>query len=615
MSVTILSSDLLRLKSYVENGDTVGYYSYLEFLGDPYGRLARGVVEDNTFSGITARNYAEYVHMNITQTSISDERWNKISQELMEEDFTYRSQIFENNPTDSIELDYKSIKEYHNRVFENNNLMWESWTAEIILATSDDPAAAWDNMLNEGYIPFDNYLIFLEELAKTIAEEYATHGYGFQGQDIGWMLDNMPATYQSAVLLSPAMMTNIITDWGVNNTTEYLDGLTKFIKETSNKFEHYISEVIDVGVLYATKFFTDIVKYWITDNAIMQHGMNGAWQLGEIVQETDFTRFIDNIFYVNERCYEIVGRLDETAYIYLEKNEKGEYHYVGSTFDPSGQNDIADGVTELGTLKFFEFDAIVKIANNYYMVAYDPLVIDLDGDGLETIAHNDSLAQFDLFTEKGLMAKHGWVSPDDALLAIDLNGDGKINDISELFGSRNTPGFAELARLDSNNDGEIDSSDDKFSSILVWIDKNGDGLSQVEEMSGLIDHGINSISLSSTKILENNNGNIVSEISYFTKSDGSIGLIGDVSFLVDLSTLSTNRVADTFFFEAGTGYHKLATFEDGLDLIAISGGSFESLEFETHVNETATSVYMDGLEIKVSNITAENLTRDDFIFI
>lgn len=55
----------------------------------------------------------------------------------------------------------------------------------------------------------------------------------------------------------------------------------------------------------------------------------------------------------------------------------------------------------------------------------DPLIIDLDGDGIETIALADSRVFFgidgDLFAERT-----GWVGRDDGLLAIDANGNGVI---------------------------------------------------------------------------------------------------------------------------------------------------------------------------------------------
>ena len=52
----------------------------------------------------------------------------------------------------------------------------------------------------------------------------------------------------------------------------------------------------------------------------------------------------------------------------------------------------------------------------------------MDGDGIELVALSDSQAMFDLDNDN--FAQHmGWVAADDALLAIDRNGNGRIDDI------------------------------------------------------------------------------------------------------------------------------------------------------------------------------------------
>lgn len=63
----------------------------------------------------------------------------------------------------------------------------------------------------------------------------------------------------------------------------------------------------------------------------------------------------------------------------------------------------------------------------------DPLILDLDGDGIETTAVNRYGAHFDL-DANGFAESVGWVSSDDGILVRDLNGDGVINDGAELFG-------------------------------------------------------------------------------------------------------------------------------------------------------------------------------------
>lgn len=182
-----------------------------------------------------------------------------------------------------------------------------------------------------------------------------------------------------------------------------------------------------------------------------------------------------------------------------------------------------------------------------------PLVIDIDGDGVELIALEDSHAQFDLNMD-GFAEHSGWVSPDDALLAWDRNGDGKINDKSELFGDREgfSDGFAALGDLDSNGDGTIDAEDQAWSELSLWFDRNGDGRSEDEvieigggevwrdldgdgvkdepELIGLEEAGLRSIDLDAQLIDETNAGHAVTHRSTVSWADGTTTLVEDVWF-------------------------------------------------------------------------------------
>ena len=53
-------------------------------------------------------------------------------------------------------------------------------------------------------------------------------------------------------------------------------------------------------------------------------------------------------------------------------------------------------------------------------------------------------------------------------LALDKNGDGVINDGSELFGTKSGDGFADLAEYDADGNGWIDENDPIFDKLLIW---------------------------------------------------------------------------------------------------------------------------------------------------
>lgn len=76
----------------------------------------------------------------------------------------------------------------------------------------------------------------------------------------------------------------------------------------------------------------------------------------------------------------------------------------------------------------------------------DPLVLDLDGDGIELVSMERSTAMFDLLSTDNAV-RLGWVAPDDALLVQDLNGNGLIDDTAELFGDEQALTEAELSQI------------------------------------------------------------------------------------------------------------------------------------------------------------------------
>ena len=177
-----------------------------------------------------------------------------------------------------------------------------------------------------------------------------------------------------------------------------------------------------------------------------------------------------------------------------------------------------------------------------------PLVLDMDGDGIELVALSDSQAMFDLDNDN--FAQHmGWVAADDALLAIDRNGNGRIDDINEVFGNGTVDGFTELAALDSNGDGTIDASDARFGDLRLWRDQNGNGRSEADELQGLADGGVRSIALNATASATTLAGHRISHTSSFTRTDGTTATIVDAWFENDRH-ISAYLPDDTFTLHA-----------------------------------------------------------------
>lgn len=110
---------------------------------------------------------------------------------------------------------------------------------------------------------------------------------------------------------------------------------------------------------------------------------------------------------------------------------------------------------------------------NFKQEAYkviDPLVINLDSN---VASVSDKKFFFDLDYD-GTEEEISFADKGSGFLALDKNGDGIINDGSELFGTRSGDGFKDLAAHDTDGNGWIDEADDIFNRLKIWT-KNDDG--------------------------------------------------------------------------------------------------------------------------------------------
>jgi len=183
----------------------------------------------------------------------------------------------------------------------------------------------------------------------------------------------------------------------------------------------------------------------------------------------------------------------------------------------------------------------------------DPLILDLDGDGLETIPFNENRPiYFDLDAD-GLKTGTGWVSPDDGFLVLDRNGNGIIDDGTELFGDatplkkgkKASDGFAALAAEDTNRDGHVNFADKNWQNLRVWRDLNQDGISQTDELFTLGSLGIYELDVKKTKnsqVLKN--GNEIADLGGYKLRGGASRQMGIVGRMADI-----NLVDDTFHRE------------------------------------------------------------------
>jgi hypothetical protein len=213
----------------------------------------------------------------------------------------------------------------------------------------------------------------------------------------------------------------------------------------------------------------------------------------------------------------------------------------------------------------------------------DPLALDLNNDGIATISANDGI-MFD-HNNAGIRYGTGWINPNDGWLALDRNGNGKIDSGRELFGdnTRKLDGnfaahaYDALKSFDTNNDGQVSAADatgdadssgtidgsetywdidnngeydasvDKtFADLRVWVDANSNGNTDGGELKTLAELNIVSIGTGKTAVnVADENGNLNTFKGNYTNTSGEV---------VD-GTRSFNLLQNTFVVTGRSSQH------------------------------------------------------------
>lgn len=119
-----------------------------------------------------------------------------------------------------------------------------------------------------------------------------------------------------------------------------------------------------------------------------------------------------------------------------------------------------------------------------------PLIFSLDNNPIALTGLDDPV-RFDINGD-GILNTVGWTAPgpSQGFLAVNVNGNGRIDDGRELFGdstslpdgTRASNGLAALAAFDTNFDQRVDSTDENWAQLLVWVDSDHDGQSAPSEL-------------------------------------------------------------------------------------------------------------------------------------
>ncbi len=171
---------------------------------------------------------------------------------------------------------------------------------------------------------------------------------------------------------------------------------------------------------------------------------------------------------------------------YLVSYEQYDYYYheeEETSFSGKGQAITEDGRVIDFNLSFGvsrSFTEEIGITRGKQMILTDPLVINFGDSGLTEIS--DQTFFFDIDSDGKDDEIHS-LGKGSGFLALDKDGNGTIDNGSELFGTKSGDGFSDLEEYDSDHNGWIDENDEIYEKLKIWCkDENGnDALLSLKE--------------------------------------------------------------------------------------------------------------------------------------
>ena len=211
---------------------------------------------------------------------------------------------------------------------------------------------------------------------------------------------------------------------------------------------------------------------------------------------------------------------------HIEK-EKSDYTASGKVQTEDGREIDVD--VDVSMTRKKERDTFIAMSSPLDNL-FDPLIINYNA---QTSGLSDKKFKFDLDAD-GKEDEISMTKAGSGFLALDKNGDGKINDGTELFGVKSGDGFKDLAEYDTDGNGWIDENDEVFDKLKVWS-KTDDGK---DEMKSLKEAGVGAIFLGSEDTeftLDGEDGVLdgkVRKTGIFLKEDGTAGTIQHVDLAI-----------------------------------------------------------------------------------
>jgi hypothetical protein len=241
----------------------------------------------------------------------------------------------------------------------------------------------------------------------------------------------------------------------------------------------------------------------------------------------------------------------------------------------------------------------------------DPLIISLDNSMPSLSSKKFS---FDIDSD-GKSDQISQLDKNSGFLALDKNGNSKIDNGLELFGTKSGDGFADLSVYDDDGNGWIDKNDSIFDKLRIWQKNENDSI-----LLGLGEVGIGAIYLGDTatpfsiKSEDNQTLGEMKSSSMVVYEDGHAGVISQIDFAIEDETkkniekfkLSLENVSnlkvENLYQNQDNGIDKDFS-EDKLEDL-----KKELAKLEAKLNNSTTENERKSIEAKIVSINSQIMT-------
>jgi hypothetical protein len=532
-------TDFYRLKAYMAGTPDATYSNFMNYANGLGGKYIKTALHAGDIA-----NLVNKIEANPGMTAL----WNEISDKVAQSGLSVREAALSRMFEDFFQNSYRAGKFVDAYGSESGGLVhWKQSNGDIIDGSGRDgwllikhPNGAMDYLVDGKVYAFDKNGNLVSDESGSLDRQTAlgalTDSVSLKitydlalAKDAITAANNLPAEVRDAIIkelsdisISAQSLLNAID----RGAADFVDQVSKTLNMITEEVDALSSGTpYDNNVLNATRGLSD----WLTHTADdLSQKASDAWD--RLQDELDKYDFPSMRAAADKALADLVDNGKALASDAYDKVAKA-LSAVGETLEKGlleGGRELSQAFTDL-VAQWTQAESTTS-----------PLILDLDGDGVQTLAKSAG-THFD-HNADGFAENTGWVGAHDGLLARDLDGNGKIDTGSELFGDHTrlksgalaANGFEALKELDGNGDGVLDTNDAAWSTLKVWQDADSDGVTDAGELIALDAAGVKSIRLAYTdngaSFGPDAQNNVHRQSGRYTASDGSSRSIDDVWF-------------------------------------------------------------------------------------